>query len=164
MDTRRIIRNHITRVQLLLKLTMTSLYERSFNHDLTKLHPPEFAVFDAQMERLQKVEFGSEEYKQALRDMRPALEHHYAHNRHHPEHFIDGVDGMTIIDLAEMICDWYAAASEKGDKPNMDYLTARFKLSPQLRAIIENTFEAFDKDIVFVNIDNRRQNARIHRG
>jgi len=31
--------------------------------------------------------YGSEEYKAFLGQMKPALDHHYAVNDHHPEHF-----------------------------------------------------------------------------
>ena len=30
--------------------------------------------------------YGSDEYKACLTEMKPALDHHYAANRHHPEH------------------------------------------------------------------------------
>ena len=34
-----------------------------------------------------------------------ALQHHYQKNRHHPEAFERGVDGMTLVDLVEMVCE-----------------------------------------------------------
>jgi len=42
--------------------------------------------------------------------MKPALEHHYALYRHHPEHFQNGIDDMNLIDLVEMFADWKASS------------------------------------------------------
>lgn len=92
------------------------------------------------------MEYGSEQYKDALEKMGEALQHHYEHNRHHPEHFIDGVDGMTLIDLIEMACDWYASSLRMKDG---DFLKAlevqkkRFNLDTQLVTILANTIVFF---------------------
>jgi hypothetical protein len=44
------------------------------------------------------------------------LKHHYAYNRHHQEFFgEDGVDGMTLVDLIEMLPDWKAATERHDD-------------------------------------------------
>lgn len=65
---------------------------------------------------LQKLEYGTPEYKQSLEDLGPALEHHYANNRHHPEYWPNGVADMSLLDITEMLCDW-KAASERMRKP-----------------------------------------------
>jgi uncharacterized protein DUF5662 len=39
-----------------------------------------------------------------------ALDDHYAHNTHYPEHYPNGVDGMSLFDLTEMLMDWKAAS------------------------------------------------------
>lgn len=43
-----------------------------------------------------------------------AVDHHYKSNRHHPE-FHENSNDMTEIDIAEMVCDWYAMSMEFGD-------------------------------------------------
>jgi uncharacterized protein DUF5662 len=44
--------------------------------------------------------FGSEDYRVAVRELGLAVEHHYAVNSHHPEHFgAAGVAGMSLLDL-----------------------------------------------------------------
>lgn len=35
--------------------------------------------------------------------------------RHHPQHFRDGVAGMNLVDLIVMLADWKAAALAGGD-------------------------------------------------
>jgi hypothetical protein len=48
--------------------------------------------------------------------MGDGLMHHDAHNRHHPEFFgEDGVDGMTLVDVIEMLADWKAASERHDD-------------------------------------------------
>ena len=63
---------------------------------------------------LQNSEYGSNEHKEALDIIKPAIDHHYKENRHHPEHFEDGISGMNLVDICEMISDWKAASDRKG--------------------------------------------------
>jgi hypothetical protein len=74
--------------------------------------------------------------------MKPALDHHYCVNRHHPEHFVDGVGGMNLIDVIEMLSDWKASSErhEDGDlRKSLEIQRERFNLSPQVFAILRNT-------------------------
>jgi hypothetical protein len=64
---------------------------------------------------LATLEYGSDEYQQCLNELKPALEHHYATYRHHPEHFPNGVNDMNLIDLCEVIADWKAASERHND-------------------------------------------------
>lgn len=78
---------HIERVRNLLNRVVAELLHRAELHDQSKLDSPEVEVFTECTERLAGMTYGSEEYTAALADMKPALDHHYANNRHHPEHF-----------------------------------------------------------------------------
>jgi Family of unknown function (DUF5662) len=73
------------------------------------LEEPEKAIFDAVGNRPAAITYAGEEYKHSLADLKTALDHHYAHSSHHPEHYPNGVDGMLHFDLAEMLMDWKAA-------------------------------------------------------
>ena len=53
--------------------------------------------------------------KSFLEALKPALDIHYANNRHHPEHFPKGIRGMDLLDLLEMICDWKASSERHAD-------------------------------------------------
>lgn len=133
---------HIHNVQRLLLHMSSLLSERCLTHDQSKLSPPEVSVFTEYTKRLKDITYGSDEYKQCLREMQPALDNHYACNRHHPEHFENGIDGMTLIDLLEMICDWYAATARHADGDimrSLEHNEERFKISPQLMSILMNT-------------------------
>lgn len=85
-------------------------------HDASKLESPEVEIFDEFTPKLQEIEYGSPEYEACRQAMGEALEHHYANNSHHPEHYENGIRGMTLMDLIEMIVDW-KAASERHRKP-----------------------------------------------
>jgi len=133
---------HIRRVQANVGVFQHKLHSKSIGHDKTKLSTEEKAVFDEFTPRLKGSTYGSEEYKGFLKSMAPALDHHYAHNSHHPEHYPEGISGMTLFDLVEMFCDWKAATERHADgsiensiKINKD----RFGMSDQLAAILENT-------------------------
>lgn len=109
-DSRPGTEEHIARVALLLGIFGGHLAARAEVHDNSKLEEPEKSAFDTVIPKLKDLAYGSEEYRAALRQMKPALEHHYAHNSHHPEHYKEGIAGMSLLDVVEMLCDWKAAA------------------------------------------------------
>lgn len=78
---------HIRRVQALLGKVCDNLISRAIAHDISKLEEPEKSGFDGVTESLRGLTYGSEEYKSILGEMKPFLDHHYAKNSHHPEHF-----------------------------------------------------------------------------
>ncbi len=145
------IKNHIGLVQHWMELFSLIIEARAKVHDASKLLPPEKEMFDEYTYKLKSTEFGSEEYQKQLEGMGEALKHHYRNNAHHPEHFENGVNGMTLFNLVEMVCDWMAAAEKKGVLVDMDYLQKRFDISPQLRSIIENTFKEIDNETISNN-------------
>jgi hypothetical protein len=46
-------------------------------------------------------------------DLDHAVKQHRRTNSHHPEYH-GGVENMTPLDIAEMVCDWYGRAQEFG--------------------------------------------------
>ena len=82
-------RKHIDKVQDYLMDISSKLAGRRVRHDASKLVTPEKEAFDAlgPPEVMAALEYGSEAYRDKLRDLGPALQHHYANNDHHPEHF-----------------------------------------------------------------------------
>lgn len=137
---------HILRVGELMVQVINELSQRSVRHDRSKTESPEVEVFDEFTPKLKHSTYGSDEYKGFLRDMGKALEHHYAHNRHHPEHFEDGINGMTLVDLIEMLADWKAATERHVDgslRRSLEIQQDRFGISEQLTRILRNTAEHF---------------------
>jgi hypothetical protein len=133
---------HITRVRWLLDEAIHSLQRRADEHDKSKLNPPERELFDEYTPKLRDTTYGSDEYKSYLTGMGEALKHHYAHNSHHPEHYEDGIAGMSLLDLVEMLCDWKAATERHADGDlgrSIEQNQERFGYSDELRSILENT-------------------------
>lgn len=157
---------HIQEVQRRLGRAIRNLIGRSEAHDQSKLVSPEVEAFDEHTGRLRGTTYGSDEYKACLAAMKPALDHHYAANSHHPEHFagticvqcgnrddepctcggprtsVAGIRGMTLLDLVEMLCDWKAATLRHADgdiRRSIEVNQARFGYSDELKQILFNT-------------------------
>ena len=137
---------HARRVGNLMAPLIQDLISRSLLHDESKTQPPELDTFNEYTPKLKDSTYGSDEYKGFLAAMGEGLQHHYAHNRHHPEHFPDGVEGMTLVDLIEMLADW-KAAGERHANGSMERSLAlqqgRFGIGDQLQFILENTAKAY---------------------
>jgi hypothetical protein len=133
---------HILRVGQLMNDICGDLYERLLAHDGSKLKSPEKEIFDEVTPKLRGMTYGSDEYKASLAEMKPALDHHYGHNSHHPEHYPNGINGMTLMDVVEMFCDWKAATERHADgslEKSIQINRKRFEMSDQLAEIFENT-------------------------
>lgn len=138
---------HIGMVRVCLTTMIDSLRIRAITHDASKLVAPEKSVFDVVTPRLRGLTYGSPEYKASLEEMGEALKHHYAENRHHPEHFQNGMHGMTLVDLVEMFCDWCAATLRHadGDIEKSIMLNAeRQHFDSLLADIMRNTAREYD--------------------
>jgi len=130
---------HIDTVKRAIGVVIVALQKRAATHDLSKLNSPEVEILTEMTPKLAGSTYGSNEYIGFLKEMKPMLDHHYSHNRHHPEYFkifvcthcnseyIDekpkrcefcqleefredfDFSRMNLIDLIEMFCDWKAA-------------------------------------------------------
>ncbi len=137
---------HINLVRALLRMAAVELLQRGEVHDLSKFSPEEARTFAEFTPKLRGSTYGSEEYAGFLRGMKPALDHHYANNRHHPEHFTDGIDGMNLFDVLEMFVDWTASTRRHADGDIMKSIEInkkRFGMSDQLVRILQNTVRDF---------------------
>lgn len=133
---------HIKMVQLLMSWFISQLDIRAASHDQSKLKEPEVSIFDKFSPRLKSVSYGDFNYVRFLIEMKPALDHHYLYNRHHPEHFENGVEDMNLIDIIEMFIDWKASTLRNlnGDIfKSIKINSKRFKMNKQLESIFYNT-------------------------
>ena len=137
---------HSHRVGELVVAVVKELLDRSTCHDRSKTESPEVELFDEFTPKLKTSTYGSEEYKGFLAAMSEGLKHHYANNRHHPEHFDNGVNDMTLVDLIEMLADWKAATERHDDgdlAKSLEIQRERFGLSDQLVMIFRNPAQHF---------------------
>ena len=143
-DSAQDTKQHIEKVGLYIDMVRGLLKLRADDHDASKLLSPEKECFDEITPLLKGTTYGSEEYRATLRKMKPAIDHHQKNNRHHPEFFENGINGMNLIDLIEMVCDWKAASERHADGNiyrSLEINKERFGLSDQLTQILKNTVD-----------------------
>lgn len=102
---------HQDTVRAGLAMAASILVVRAITHDRSKIAEPEITGF-TQLKNdhdLSTYPYASEEYRAALRQHKPVIQDHYAKNDHHPEHFPNGIAGMSLMALIEMLADWDAA-------------------------------------------------------
>ena len=135
-------RMHIGKVRFHLAAVMANLAERANAHDASKLEEPELSGFEGLSQQLAALKYGSEEYYLALRSGRDTIAHHYAHNSHHPEHWPNGIGGMSLLDILEMLADWKAAGERTKDgsmAKSLEVNFERFQIEEPLRSILIST-------------------------
>lgn len=123
---------------------VTELMERAIVHDNSKFSEAEYPYFSAATDNLKGMTYGSPEYKESLARIQPGIQHHYKVNSHHPEFYENGIEGMDLLDLVEMVCDWYAACMRHADGDiyvSLEKNRERFKINDQLHSIIKNTVD-----------------------
>lgn len=133
---------HKQNVSIYISSIIRNLLTRGILHDESKLKSPEVEIFTEYTPKLATSTYGSDEYKDFLEEMGVALEHHYKKNRHHPEHFDNGIKDMNLVDLIEMLCDWKAATLRHNDGDilkSIEHNQKRFGYSDELKQIFINT-------------------------
>lgn len=134
---------HIHEVSDNINKLISKLNDRRKSHDASKLETPECDGFAKVSSKLKGLTYGSNEYNDQLKEMKPFLSHHYANNRHHPEYHSSnkcpcclrittkvgtctscdlgveldpyGIYDMNLIDICEMLMDWVAATKRHAD-------------------------------------------------
>jgi hypothetical protein len=147
-DSRPDTRKHIAKVDSYLNDVAQMLMYRGDVHDASKLVPPELEMFNSATDRLNNVVYGTPEYDEGIKALGPALTHHYKHNSHHPEHYRNGISGMSLLDLTEMLMDWKASSERMADGGDIhysiEYNQKRFGYSDELKSILHNTAREMD--------------------
>ncbi len=137
---------HVRRVQHYLNLFVKDLINRGENHDNSKFEEPELSIFAENTEKLGKTQYGSPEYKELLEQVKPAINHHYSKNDHHPEFHKNGIEDMDLVQLCEMIADWKAATERNLNgniRKSLDINSQKYDICPQLKRILENTIKKY---------------------
>lgn len=143
---------HIETVRNFLNACVVEILRRAEMHDQSKLQSPEKEGFDEITEKLRGSTYGSPEYSEFLKQLKPVLTHHYANNRHHPEHFENGINGMNLIDLLEMLVDWKSSGLRHDDGDifkSIEINQKKFNISDDLTQILRNTAEWVNEQNVY---------------
>lgn len=150
-DSRPDTYEHIHWVQIFMNRVIQDLMGRSLRHDRSKLTSPEKEAFDKLDEtKREGIVYGTPEYKAMFDGIKPEIQRHYQHNSHHPEHWANGIYGMSLLDLLEMLCDW-KAASRRHDgsvRATMDKNQERFGFSDEVKGILLNTLKLIEPELI----------------
>lgn len=141
------VMQHVAEVRSNLKAVTENLSTRGELHDKSKLEEPEKSIFINAIPKFKATTYGTQEYEDDKALISDALSHHYANNSHHPEHYDTGIEGMSLFDIIEMLCDWKAAnrRSENGDiNRSLDIAKEKFAISDQLYKILDNTIKELE--------------------
>lgn len=137
---------HIKEVNRLILKFCQELLDRAIEHDESKLHEPEASVFAKYEGALLKTEYGKD-YDKQLVNLEEALTHHYANNRHHPQHFQNGIRDMTLVDLVELYLDWHAASKRQLNgniHKSLDVNQVKYNYTDELKQIMKNTVDVVE--------------------
>lgn len=110
-------------------------------HDYSKYIPPE-SIGYARAKDTSKYPYGHDYCILAGREAKETIVAHKARNRHHPEFHERGVNGMTLVDFVEMVCDWKAACRKnKGGSfaKSLELNASRYSLNKQVIDILRNS-------------------------
>lgn len=144
-------RAHREGVQRIMNFVTFMIDTRAATHDASKQEEPELTKFSEVLATSRPAAYGTPEYAKTKARLGDALVHHYQVNRHHPEHFANGMRGMHLIDLIEWLADCYQAASRHPADNPVKSIAAnqkRFKFSDDLASILVNTCALFQKGVV----------------
>lgn len=141
------IQKHKKLIKEIINKFVITIIKRGNTHDDSKLEEPEFSIMAKFFPILKKLTYGSDEYKENLENIKPALDIHYAKNRHHPEHFPNGISDMNLLDIVEFFCDTYASVANQDNgniRFGVEHNRKRFGYTKELEQIFKNTIDFFD--------------------
>ena len=133
--------DHKQRVASHMQSLANDLFRRATIHDNSKFSPEEFEAYEEAFPNLAKYAYGTPELRAELHKIKPAIEHHFKVNDHHPEYHEQGVNEMNLVQLLEMLCDWMAASerSQTNFLQGLEMNKERFHIDDQLFEVIKNT-------------------------
>ena len=143
---------HIAKVREYLLIAAQDLRDRGMIHDASKFSPEEKPYYDRLTPLLKDSTYMSDEYKNFLKEMEPALANHYAKNSHHPEHYLMGLNGMNLFDIIEMFFDWKSASERHANGNIIQSIrvnSERFRMTEQLVDIFEATVRYCEEQEIF---------------
>jgi len=142
-DSRPETYNHIHHVQMLMNRVVKNLLARALNHDQSKLCSPELEALNEITPKLEASTYGSEEYHELMKTIKPYLDYHCATNDHHPE-CKGGIKNMSLLSILEMLVDWKAATLRHKDgdlRESIELNQKRFGYQDDFKQILLNTAE-----------------------
>lgn len=142
------IYEHQQKVAAVIRQVIQELIARALTHDASKFTTQELkdnlvTLPDKWGLLAEGHGYHSPEQEQHRARFTAEIARHRKAHRHHPEYHADGVNDMDLIDLIEMICDWYVSA------PDIDQSIRKnsedYEIDPHISRILENTASKLKK-------------------
>lgn len=135
------ILKHKEKVKRRLLFLSEELKKRAECHDDSKLRDPEIKYL-IEMDKEPRYEYNTPEYFNKMKRWQKFFNHHYDNNRHHPNHFKNGILDMNLTDICEYLVDIISYYDEMHVHDAMDTIEkqqGRFGLDNQLAQVLTNT-------------------------
>ena len=145
ISTEEYINSHINRVQKWIGKFSSILFIRGVNHDKSKLCEPELSLWK-KMDEEPRYPYGTLKYKEKLNRYKEVFQHHYMHNKHHPEHWSGYYSEMDLMDVIEMLCDWLGYKEDitlKEAETLVNQQCERYGFNDTFRHLLYNTLKNY---------------------
>ena len=135
---------HIETVRYYMEMAMHILRGRGLAHDRSKFEEPEKTGFDLLTPEFREMEYGGPEWREVTQHplVKLAIKHHHENNSHHPQYYTNGIMGMSLFDMIEMLCDWKAATDRNPNgnmRKNMIFNFQEFKIPHPMCVVLDKT-------------------------
>lgn len=144
-----VILKHKKSVREKLLFLSEELRKRAEEHDNSKLQFPEIEWL-IEMDKEQRYQYGTKEYFDKMNRWKKFFIHHYTQNRHHPDHFSNGIDDMNLVDITEFLVDivsYYEVLQVHDGEKVLDDQEKRFQINGQLRNVLSNTLNDYFSNV-----------------
>ncbi len=136
------IYEHQQKVGAVMLKVINELIHRALTHDASKFTTQQLRdnlVTLPDKWKIQEAGHGYHSPEQGEHRKRFAQEihRHRSAHPHHPEHFGNDVNKMNLIDLMEMLCDWYVASPDIDQSIHEN--SRDYKIDPHISQILKNT-------------------------
>ena len=136
------IYEHQQKVGAVMQKVISELMDRALKHDDSKFTTQQLrdnlvTLPDKWGIQAEGHGYHSPEQEEHRKRFAPEIHRHRSAHPHHPEHFGNDVNKMNLIDLMEMLCDWYASAPDIDQ--SIDENSCDYKIDPHITQILKNT-------------------------
>ena len=136
------IQEHSQNVGAVVLKVCEELMRRALTHDASKLSAQELednfkALPDKWRIQAQGHGYHSDEQEKHRKKFAAEIHRHRSTHPHHPEYFGNDVNKMNLIDLIEMLCDWYVSSVDIDESIREN--SSEYKIDPHISQILENT-------------------------
>ena len=132
-----------------MKRIANELRRRGIRHDNSKFSGIEATIGNMYHDEYNKINVlcpHKSDVENYAEKTKAASIEHYRLNDHHVEHFENGLSGMSLIQLTELVCDSVAHLKERGYAPTecvceVEYLFKGYGASDDVISIVKNTVQ-----------------------